>query len=252
MTQTFSNSSFRMLLSEIEGMILKVIGLLFFALAFSLPVVAEDYQVLSGDSASSISQKEKISNQVLQRANPSQDWEQLKAGDRLTIPERYLVKAGDTLYSLCRLWGVDQADFLVFNGLSAPVVLKVGQTLFLPPATSKNSETTAYWPVAKVPHPAGDKLRSVTFATAGEPFRSVCQGTVVYQGEFRGVGRVLLVQASDKAIFGYGNFQTSSVNFGQSVAKGQVLGVTSPRPSQKLTFFSFRQNQPLDVFSAKR
>jgi len=252
LTQTFSNSSLRMFSSEIEGMIPKVISLLFFAILVSWPTLAEDYQVQKGDSSASISQKEKVPSELLVRANPGQDWDQLKAGDHVTIPDRYVVKSGDTVYSLCRLWGVDQTEFLTFNGLSSPTVLKSGQTVFIPAVKGKTTDSGGFWPVGKVPHAEGDKLKSVTFATAGEPFRSVSEGTVVYQGEFRGVGRVLLVQASDKSVFAYGNFETSNVDFGQSVSKGQVLGTTSPRPSQKLSFFSFRQNEPLDVFATKR
>jgi LysM repeat protein len=253
LTQTFSNSSFRTFLSEIEGMIPKVSGLLFFVLLLSTPLLAEDYQVQKGDSVSNLSQRTKIPAELLLRANPNQDWDQLKAGDHLILPERYVVKSGDTLYSLCRLWHVEQADVVALNGLSGPVSLKSGQILFVPATVkSKAQDTSGFWPVGKVPHAEGDKLKSVTFATAGEPFRSVSEGTVVYQGEFRGVGRVLLVQAVDKSVFAYGNFESSAVDFGQSIAKGQVLGATSSRPSQKLSFFAFRQNEPLDVFTLKR
>ncbi len=232
-------------------MISKVISLLFFALVLGTSAFCEDYQVQKGDSASNISQKSKVPQDLLARANPNQDWDLLKAGDHLNIPERYVVKPGDTLYSLCRAWGVDQAEVWAFNGLSGPLSLKVGQVLFVPVSKARTPES-ANWPVSRSPHAEGDKLKSVTFATAGEPFRSVSDGTVVYQGEFRGVGRVLLVQTADKAVYGYGNFESSSVSFGQSVSKGQVLGTTSPRPSQKLSFFAFRQNEPLDVFSLKK
>jgi len=106
--------------------------------------------------------------------------------------------------------------------------------------------------VDKSPQPSGDKLKSVQFPTSGEAFRSVSSGTVVYRGEFRGVGRVLLVQGGDKTVFAYGNFETATVEFGQTVAAGQVLGNTSSRPAQKLLFFAFRDSQSLDVFTAKR
>jgi LysM repeat protein len=248
--QTFSNLSFRVLASEIEGMIPKVISLLFFAFFLSMSVSGLDYVVQKGDSAVSIAQKEKVPADLLTKVNPNQDWDQLKAGDHLFVPERYVVKNGDTLYSLCRLWLVDQAEVMSLNRLSGPS-LRSGQVLFIP-AKVKTQESPLFWPVSKAPHAESDKLKSVTFATTGEPFRSVSAGTVVYQGEFRGAGRVLLVQSADKSVFAYGNFESSAVDFGQAVAKGQVLGITSPRPSQKLSFFAFRQDGPLDVFSVKR
>lgn len=264
---TRSDLSFRILRSDKEGMMPKVIGLLFFALVAVGLLPADDYVVAKGDTATSIAQKAKLSIDVLQRANPDAVWSKLKVGDHLTLPDRYTVKAGDTLYSLCRAWGVDQAAVLALNDLSGPAALKTGQTLFLPPkaksrptATPSVTPTVAptlppssvFWPVERTPHPEGDKLKAVTFSTAGEAFRSVSSGTVAYVGEFRGVGRVLLVQGVDKTVFAYGNFESAAVEFGQTVSRGQTLGQTSSRNSQKLYFFAFRQTDPLDVFTAKR
>jgi len=259
----FSDLSFRIWISDKEGMIPKGVGLLFFVLVLLGPLWSEPYLVQKGDTGSSIASKHKIPSELLRKVNPDLDWQHLKVGDRLTLPERYVVKAGDTLYSLCRGWGVDQADVLALNNLSGPSALNKGQTLFLP-AKAKVSgpaapvaETPAtlgatLWPVDKPPRPEGDKLKSVTFATTGENFRSVSPGTVVYLGEFRGVGRVLLVQSPDKTVFAYGNFENATVEFGQSVSRGQVLGATSSRISQKLSFFAFRQTDSLDVFTVKR
>jgi len=252
-----SDSSLRMFPSDKEGMIPKGIGLLFFAFLLVTPVPADDYVVQKGDSPSVIAQKKKVPGDLLQRANPDMDWTKLKPGDRLAIPERYTVKTGDTLYSLCRGWGVDQGAVLALNDLSSPTALRVGQVLFIPaPKTavkvSPVSVSPAFWPVEKPPKNENDKLKSVTFGTSGEPFRSVSSGTVVFQGEFRGVGRVMMIQRDDKTVFAYGNFEKSAVEFGQAVTRGQVLGATSSRPAQKLAFFAFRQTESLDVFTVRR
>jgi len=256
---THSDSSFRINGSDKEGMIPKVIGLLFFVFVLIALLPAEEYLVQKGDTGTSIALKHKIPSELLLRANSDLDWQKLKVGDRVLVPDRYSVKSGDTLYSLSRSWGVDQAAVLTLNNLSGPAALKTGQVLFLPPKTNQvtTSNSTAranspFWPVEKTPHPEGDKLKAVTFPTAGEAFRSVSTGTVVYLGEFRGVGRVLLVQGGDKTVFAYGNFESSTVDFGQTVSRGQTLGATSSRVSQKLYFFAFRQTDSLDVFTAKR
>lgn len=257
---TRSDSSFWMVTSDIEGMIPQGIGLLFFVLLLAMPLTAEDYVIQKGDTATSIAAKRKLSSEVLQRANPNSDWKRLQVGERLLIPDRYVVKSGDTLYSLCRSWGVEQSAVLALNGLTASSALKVGQVLFVPPpsapkkapAPTSPTSSSVFWPVERTPHAEGDRLKSVTFATSGEAFRSVSSGTVAYLGEFRGVGRVLLVQTPDKTVFAYGNFESAAVEFGQSVTRGQVLGTTSSRNSQKLSFFAFRKTDPLDVFTTKR
>ena len=242
--------------SDKEGMVPKGVGLLFFVLLMAPPAWSDDYQAVKGDSLNLLAQRNKVPADVLQRSNPDENWDRLQPGDKLWLPDRYTVKAGDTLYSLCRFWGVDQAAVLALNALGGGGI-RVGQVLFIPPKPKAPAATVtvapvAYWPVEKAPHPEGDKLKSVTFPTSGEPFRSVSAGTVVYLGEFRGVGRVLLVEAADKTVFAYGNFEDATVEFGQTVTKGQPLGVTSSRTSQKLLFFAFRQSEPLDVFSTKR
>lgn len=253
-------------------------------LVLGVPLWSVDYLVQKGDSGLAIAQRHGVPLEVLSRANPGLEWTKLKVGARVFVPEAYVVKPGDTLYSLSRGWGLEQAEVLAFNGLASPA-LKVGQTLYLPgsrglaqvpPATQSPKtpvpnpgastspvvaprpsavtpiSTGSPWPVDKTPQPLGDKLKSVQFATSGEPFRSVSAGTVVYRGEFRGVGRVLLVQGADRTVFAYGNFETSAVEFGQTVGSGQLLGTTSSRPAQKLLFFAFRDSQSLDVFTAKR
>ena len=244
-----SSSSLVMSSSDKEGMIRKINGLLFFSLLTIFSLNAEEYLIQKGDTVAVLAQKKKLPVDLIQKANPDRDVDALKAGDRVWLPERYVVKAGDTLYSLSRLWGVDQSAVQVWNGLTGP--LRTGQTLFIPVA-AKVKVPAMFWPVEMQPHAEDDRLKSVTFATTGDSFRSVSDGAVVFLGEFRGVGRVLLVQAADKTVFAYGNFQTASVQFGQSVSRGQVLGVTSSRSAQRLSFFAFRQNEPLDLFGLKR
>jgi len=250
-----SDSSFRVSASDKEGMILKVIGLLFFVFLSVGPVAAEDYLVLKGDTPSTVAIKKKIPLDVLQRANPDLGTKG-NPGDQWMIPDRYIVKLGDTLYSLSRQWNVDRSAVLALNGLPGSGALKAGQTVYIPvpKAATKTvaSAVSGFWPVDKTPRAEGDKLKSVTFATNGEAFRSVSAGTVVFQGEFRGVGRVLMIQRDDKTTFAYGNFEKSSVEFGQTVARGQVLGVSSSRPSQRLTFFVFKQSDSLDTFTVRR
>jgi murein DD-endopeptidase MepM/ murein hydrolase activator NlpD len=259
-----------MVASDKEGMMPRVIGLLFFALALLVPAQAEDYILQKGETLGSVAGKKKVSVDLLVRANPELDAQHLKVGTTLNVPERYVVKSGDTLYSLCRIWGVEQAEVAALNGWPAAFTLMKGQVVFIPRGARSGSvaptaslsptpvpappvaSSSVFWPVERKPHPEGDKLKSVTFATTGEPFRSVSSGTVVYLGEFRGVGRVLLVQGADQSVFAYGNFESAEVQFGQSVSRGQILGATSPRSSQKLMFFAFQQSDPLDVFSAKR
>jgi len=259
--------------TDIEGMIHRMVCLLFFVLVVSPFARAETFIVSHGDTPSQIAASHSIPLALLKKANPGFDWIHLKTGDKVLVPGRYQVKPGDTLYSLGRQWHVEVALLLDWNHLGSPDALKSGQTLYFPEAPQgatpsspssvtpeKNSENPShpvstaslFWPVASSPHKESDRLKSVTFASTGEEFRSVASGTVVFLGEFRGVGRVLLVQSIDGLIYAYGNFASAEVAFGQSVIKGTALGRTSSQEGQRLRFFIFRNKDALDPFVIKR
>ena len=59
---------------------------------------------------------------------------QLRVGAHIKLPARryYVVKSGETLYSLARRFGVDASDLADANGLSEKRHLRSGQKLFMP------------------------------------------------------------------------------------------------------------------------
>jgi len=237
--------------TEIEGMDLpKVSCLLFFSLAAAFPLTSEAYVVQKGDSLSSLAKKYQVAPEVLKGGLPDQDWDKLTQGLTLELPKRYRVVPGDTLYSLAKAWGVEIADIRGLNRLEVSAGLKSGSTLLVP--ERPKTEVPGFWPVASVPRKETGKRLSVSFGSPGSAFVSVSDGTVVFEGEYRGIGRVILVENPEKTVFGYANYESALVRFGQAVAKGMVLGKTSDRPAERLHFFATRQSEPLDPFSAKR
>ena len=96
----------------------------------------EFYVVKSGDSLWSISNEFGISVQQLKTINNLKSdllsiGQKLIVSKNLTNKNEYMVKSGDTLYSIANKYGVSVSDLKSFNNLSNDL-LKVGQILKIP------------------------------------------------------------------------------------------------------------------------
>jgi LysM repeat protein len=227
----------------------KVSCLLFFSL-LTVALPCEDYKIQQGDSLSTLTQKFHVSPDSWKNVDPERDWTTLATGETLKLPSRHPVVAGDTLYSLGKTWGVEIADILALNGLSAGTALRAGTMLWVP--VPQTSEQKGYWPVAGKPKSDSGRLKAVSFPVSGANFFSVTDGTVVFSGEYRGVGKVILVESPAKVVFGYGNFEDTALKWGDKVSKGQVLGKTSSRATERLSFFVSKSGEPLDPAKVPR
>lgn len=115
------------------------------------------YRVKPGDTWWGISRKYGIPVADLQKINAEGKTKNLKVGQTLTIPGQkaggeseavadarmwaskranYLVRQGDTVWSIARQFKVDPSSLLKANGLQSTSILKVGQKLFVPDAGS--------------------------------------------------------------------------------------------------------------------
>jgi LysM repeat protein len=242
--------SFGVSRTEKEGMDLKkVCGLLFFCTLLTL-LPAEAYLVRKGDSLASLSQKFHVAAEFWKAVDPHRNWDTLVAGQTLQLPDRHEVAVGETWYSLARKWGVEVAQLQVFNGVTAGGTLKAGAVLWVPPPNA--AATKSFWPLTANYRVDGGRLKMVSFLVPGTSFESVSDGTVVFAGEYRGVGKVILVESPGKVLFGYGNFDLTSVSFGDRVKVGQVLGKTSPRTTARLVFFVSKEGASLDAAKTPR
>lgn len=100
------------------------------------PVIGNTYTVKSGDTLYSIARKYNVSVNDLKNANNLTS-NTLSINQELVIPgnstnnETYIVKSGDTLYSIARKFNVSVNDIKSLNNLST-TLLSIGQTLLIP------------------------------------------------------------------------------------------------------------------------
>lgn len=115
------------------------------------------YRVKPGDTWWGISREYKVSVAVLQKANNGSRIKTLRVGQSLRIPGQgsasdsdsiadarkwaskranYLVRKGDTVWSIAKQFKTDPSSLLKANGLESSSVLKIGQKLYVPDAGS--------------------------------------------------------------------------------------------------------------------
>ena len=99
------------------------------------------YQVESGDTLASIANKYGIPMNDLSSINGIMMGTNLSPGDYIVVPKmdnenlyftRYIIKNGDTIYSIARRYNVDPKNLLRLNGLNENDTIYSGDYIFVP------------------------------------------------------------------------------------------------------------------------
>ena len=155
---------------------------------FLLAAQDSSHLVLKGETLYGIAKLAGITVQELKTANNISDTTKVKIGQKLLIPGKlndsgapgnqnnapplrrsYIVKHGDTLYSIARDTGSEVSILLADNKIGRNSVLKIGQELRIHPKTSDIAQVSQNAPNSTAPilpddkkHPDGNLLSSTT------------------------------------------------------------------------------------------
>jgi lipoprotein NlpD len=198
---------------------------------------------------------------------------------RPAAPATYVVRAGDTVYSIAWRHGLDYRVLARWNNLPANYRIDVGQVLTLgpprggtvasrtaptprapvatprPPATPPIDPSIAGWTwpadgsANVVRHTATSSQGLLIAGTEGAPVRSAAAGRVVYTGSgLRGFGNLVIVKHSALFLSAYGHNRELQVKEGDDVLLGQPIATMGLGPGQKpALYFEIRYNgQPVD------
>lgn len=196
----------------------------------------------------------------------------------------YVVKAGDTLYSIAQGNNVDVGRLAQLNDIQDPSQLRVGQVLrldgSLPKSDTGTAQATPIAPVAPVT-PVGstakaraDDANVINWAwptngkiiqgfnfstkgidlegTPGDPILAAADGKVMYTGNgIAGLGNLILLGHSDGFITAYAHNQDLLVKTGQEVKKGDKIATLGSSDSEtpRLHFEVRRRGTPVDPLS---
>lgn len=172
------------------------------------------------------------------------------------------VERGDTLFRISRAYGVTVEDLMVANRIEDPRELQVGEELVVPgakerrPVEARDSpepqssrtltlaeaeqrppksvkvgrkDGVLQWPLrgvlyarfgkkGKEPHDGIDLA-----APAGTPVKTAAPGTVLFAGEQKGYGLIVIVEHDGALITLYAHNRDLRVKTGQKVREGQVV-----------------------------
>ncbi|MDK2895965.1 MAG: hypothetical protein PWP04_85 [Candidatus Atribacteria bacterium] len=202
------------------------------------------YQVQKGDSLWTIAQKFGTSVDALSRANQLTNPEKLSISQSLWIPsaqrpagasgeyQTYQVRAGDTLWSISRSYGVALNQLMSINGLNEKSVLQVGQNIRIPldsPRGYGSTSTSFIWPVSgRVTSPFGSRggrLHSGIdiSAPSGKVIYAARSGIVSFSGWQNGYGRVVIIDHQDGWQTVYAHNSLNLVTRGQRVNQGDPI-----------------------------
>ena len=212
-----------------------------------------EYEVEAGDTLSTIGEKFQVTVETIRYANDLSDADSLAVGKKLIILPvsgvRHQVKSGDSVESIAEKYKVSPQAVIDFNYLNEPFALNIGDSLTVPEATIPR-------PVPAVPsvpsYPSAPYAGTVASGTGqfGWPTdsRQITQyfsywhpaidigqyssiyasdaGTVVFAGWSPvGYGYLVEVNHGNGYKTGYAHLSQINVSVGQTVGKGQGLGM---------------------------
>lgn len=200
-------------------------------------------------------------------------WSGPQAGGSIEpAPGSYVVKHGDTLYSISWRYGLDYHDVATWNHLPAGFLIHPGDKLALaaPPGTLRRPPRPAphaehdslsptgslqwVWPasgqVVRLFHADNSFAKGIDItAVRGSDILAAANGKVVYAGSgLIGYGKLVIVKNSDDFLSAYADNDDILVREGEAVRAGQriaTMGVS--RDNQPLLHFEIRYNgKPVD------
>ncbi len=181
----------------------------------------------------------------------------------------YIVRRGDTIYSIAFSFGLDYRELAAANNLNPPYPITSGERLIMthrPPSQTPQralvtpriqytTEPTVYYSSGWL-RPAKGRLvqgfsRSpeghpgISIAgQLGEPIRASASGTVVYSGDgVRGYGNLIIIKHNDSYLSAYAFNQENLVVVGDQIQAGSVIARMGQNDAGRtLLYFEIRRN----------
>jgi lipoprotein NlpD len=186
---------------------------------------------------------------------------------RPDIPDRHVVRAGETLYSISMRYGLDYRHVARWNALGPDYLIHPGQRLRLdpPPRGAPRAQLSGApveravpgdpahrppewrWPVTggrvhgRVRQPSGGTGLRIDGELL-QPVVSAADGHVVYVGSgLRGYGQLVIINHARGWLTAYGHNASVQVREGEDVRVGQQIAQMGRGPGQQpMLYFEIR------------
>ena len=191
----------------------------------------------------------------------------------------HVVERHQTLYRICKTYGVDLKGVASLNGISDPSKIETGQRIFIPGAkkvlkveiyiddvAAEQGEKSriAYkqldfiWPVeGKITdvftEVENKKHQGIDISSPlGTPIKASNGGKVIYSNNgIKGYGNLIILRHSEEYVTVYAHNQVNLVEEGMWAEKGQIIGKvgqTGRASGPHLHFEIRKNNKPLNPF----
>ncbi|MCG2710927.1 MAG: LysM peptidoglycan-binding domain-containing M23 family metallopeptidase [Candidatus Omnitrophica bacterium] len=172
----------------------------------------------------------------------------------------HLVKKGETLWSISRIYSVDMERLAEFNEISNTCRIETGQRIFVPEtlrATKKIKQplsqvTSFVWPYKGELASCFNQIKKNVnnqgidiIAKPGASISAAEAGNVIFTcANLRGYGKAIIIEHSDNFSTIYANNEKNLVKTGAYVKQGQTIAYagSSGRTSRCIVHFELRIN----------
>jgi murein DD-endopeptidase MepM/ murein hydrolase activator NlpD len=184
----------------------------------------------------------------------------LKAKEARQRGDAYIVKKGDTLYSISLEYEINYLDIAKWNKISKPYKIKVGDSILIKPSVERKKivyfkkdieEKNLKW---TWPH-RGRILKDFNLSeigkkgidiegSEGDSIISASDGTVVYAGDgIKGYGNLIIIKHSNSLLSAYAHNKELLVNEGSRIKKGDRIAILGSTDAQRpMLHFQLRKN----------
>lgn len=200
-------------------------------------------------------------------------WQQPDPGAAAHVPpraspaRRYIVRPGDTLYSIAFRFSVDHRQLAAWNNLRNATLIYPGQELRLTPppgrpastrpapSASAPTRTDWHWPTAGQVvsrfSAAGKTTQTGVLISGqrGQPVIAAAAGEVVYSGSgLKGYGKLIIIRHDATYLSAYGHNAALLVAEGDRVVRGQKIATMGETAAKRprLHFEIRRDGKPVD------
>jgi lipoprotein NlpD len=158
------------------------------------------------------------------------------------------VKPGETLWRICKTYGVNMQEVAEFNNITEPASIRAGLKIFIPgakgalevdPKRAAGPEDEQkislqkgkfHWPVrGEITSVFGIRDKRIhngidICTPKGQSVQAAQEGRVSYAGSLQGYGRIVVIQHAGDYSTVYAHLGDISVKKGQPIKKGDIIG----------------------------